>query len=254
MPTRLSGGSSGPLSLRSRRWWRRYARETRRPTHILVFLLPLLLIHELAVAVRMARGGPGGTLIAYGMIQELLGWIGLVGGLVPGLAYLAILVAWQQLKHDSWRVQGRALGIMLIESAALAIPLLVWTALFTPPPHVLPPTLGSRIILAVGAGLYEELVFRFLLIGGLTWIAIHPLQLPPRASLYAAVAIAALVFAVFHFRPVGGDVFGWALLIFRTAAGVYLSVVYLARGLGVSTGCHVLHNVVLALLAGETAA
>lgn len=239
----------GLFSARSRRWWRRYARETRRPTHILAFLLPLLVIHEFAVGVKMARGGPGSALIAYGMVQELLGWIGLVGGLLPGLAYLAILVAWQRAKRDSWRIDGSTLGTMLVESGVLAVPLLVGSALFTPPPQYLSQTTGGLLVLAIGAGLYEELVFRFLLIGGLTWLAIRPLRLPPRGALAAAAAVSALLFAISHFRPIGSDDFGWALLTYRTVAGAYLATIFLSRGLGVSAGCHVLHNLVLAFVA-----
>ncbi len=249
MPTRLSGGVTSLLSPRSRRWWRRYARETRRPTHVLLFLLPLLVTHEIAVGINMVRGGPGSSLIAHGMIQEILGWVGLVGGLLPGLLYLAILIGWRQFKVDAWRIHFGVVGTMAAESIALAIPLLVWSALFTPLAH--PP--GGRFVLAVGAGLYEELVFRFLLIGGLTWIAVYPLRLPPRGGSYAAVAVAALLFAACHFQPVGADAFGWALLLFRIAAGVYLAAIFLTRGLGVSAGVHVAHNVVLALFSASSA-
>ena len=98
-------------------------------------------------------------------------------------------------------------------------------------------------MLALGAGLYEELLFRVLLVGGLaaafrwlvggrTWIT----------GTMAAV-IGALLFSAFHYVGEYGDTLEVASFTYRVIAGLAFSGLYLVRGFGITAWTHALYDV-----------
>jgi membrane protease YdiL (CAAX protease family) len=136
---------------------------------------------------------------------------------------------------------------MLLESVMLAVPLLTLSALFGPPPMGGPP-LRVQLVQALGAGVYEELVFRLLLISGLAWVLAEVLHMWRKAAWWTAIGLAAVIFALCHFEPIGSDSFGWGPFWFRLAAGAYLSAVFVGRGLGIASGSHAAYNLLLVWL------
>ncbi len=240
--------SASPIN--ARRTWRRYLRETRRPLHCLVFLLPWVIAYEAWVLRATAASGPGRDLVAHSLIQQLLSWFGLVGAWVPGVALVVILLIWQRARQDRWRVRWWVLGMMLAESLLLCVPLLVLAAFF--PMTRVPYTAGitARIMVALGGGVYEELVFRLLLISALLWVFAEGAQFRGPPALATAIILAALAFAWSHFQPIGGQELEWKVFTFKLAAGVYLSAVFAGRGLGVAAGAHAAYNVLLVVLRG----
>lgn len=108
--------------------------------------------------------------------------------------------------------------------------------------------LNVQLIMALGAAIYEEMFFRLILIAGLTFLAADVLRVPARWAAPLAVALAASAFALCHFQPIGSDPLGWTKLMMLLAAGVYLSLIYLERGLALAIGCHAAYNLTLVLL------
>ena len=110
-------------------------------------------------------------------------------------------------------------------------------------------TAGSPLIdavaLAIGAGIYEELVFRLILISLLVVIGVDLLGRRAAPTALAAIAISSLLFAAHHHRPIGVESFDFTRFAFRTIAGIYLAAVFWFRGYGPAAGCHAAHNVVL---------
>jgi hypothetical protein len=249
-PTRCHNGDVArdlllrSTSLMSPGWrvrWRRYARRAQRPAQSLVFLLPFVLVYEIGARWGTdARHAPE-DLLAYGVIENLLGWFGLVGSWLPPLVLVAALVIWHRQRRQRWRVYWSALPLMLAESVALALPLLALSTLFEAPPR-------ARWLDALGAGLYEELVFRLLLISGLAWLLVKVLRLSRVQAIGLAVGLATLAFALCHFEPLGSEWLAWKPFGFRVVCGIYLSVLFLERGLGICCGCHAAYNLLLVWL------
>jgi hypothetical protein len=234
--------SSGMSSPRTAQWWRRYGVESRRPLHCLLFLLPAVAVHELGAW----WGATGGTLIAPTMIQWLLGWFGIVGSWVPAVVLVFSMLVWLRIRRDRWRVRGWVLVAMAVESVLMAAPLLVLVAVYRPDPAAPLAADGlAQVVRALGAGIYEELVFRFLLISGLVWLLGEVLGLRGAYTTWVAAALAAVLFSLCHFEPVGMDAFTWGAFWYRLVAGAYLGVVFVGRGFGVAAGCHGAFNVVL---------
>ncbi len=222
-----------------------YWEATREPLHCLVFLLPLVVTYEVGALLLRPQAWPEQRLVAQRLIQQLAAWLGTDAVWVPGAALLLTLLIWQFSRGKPWRVCGRIPLLMIFESLVLTLPLFVLGKLLQ---QTTGPAAGEglrvQVVLALGAGVYEELVFRFYLISGLRRLLGGVCRAPRRAAIVTAAVLAALIFAACHLQPIGSETFAWPrFLMLATAAG-YLSVVFVLRGLGVSTGCHAAYNLI----------
>lgn len=102
-------------------------------------------------------------------------------------------------------------------------------------------------MLSLGAGIYEELLFRVVLVGLFAWVARRVLGWRPlTAGLVAAIA-GALIFSAFHYIGPYGDPLDVYSFVFRTIAGLFFSGLYLLRGFGITAWTHALYDVFLLL-------
>jgi hypothetical protein len=149
-------------------------------------------------------------------------------------------------------------GAMLVESICLALAFgvvvggLTAALLGAPPPPLLVSFNGELgrwtvLMLSIGAGIYEELLFRVLLVGLLAWGARRLLGLRPLLAGVAATFVGALVFSAFHYIGPYGDQWDVYSFVFRTIAGLFFSGLYLSRGFGITAWTHALYDVFLLL-------
>jgi CAAX prenyl protease-like protein len=106
---------------------------------------------------------------------------------------------------------------------------------------------GDRLMLSLGAGLYEELLFRVLVVGTLAWVGRRLLGWRPLVAGLAAAMIGAVVFSMFHYVGQFGDEFQVYSFVFRTIAGLAFSALFLSRGFGITAWTHALYDVFLLL-------
>ncbi|HET7273741.1 MAG TPA: CPBP family intramembrane glutamic endopeptidase, partial [Longimicrobiaceae bacterium] len=111
-------------------------------------------------------------------------------------------------------------------------------------------TLQEGIVLSLGAGIYEELVFRVLLVGGIFGVFRSSGLARRRAGIFAAI-LAALIFSGFHYIGPYGDAWAIPSFMFRFLAGLVFSALFLLRGFGIAAWTHALYDVVLFLARGN---
>src|SRR5690606_34651472 len=102
--------------------------------------------------------------------------------------------------------------------------------------------LFTNLALSIGAGLYEELLFRVILVGGLFAVLKAVLGKPVPAYVLAAL-VGAAIFSWVHYVGPLGDPFQWASFTFRFLFGLALNVIFLLRGFGVAAWTHALYDV-----------
>jgi hypothetical protein len=239
-----------------------------RPLHVLVFLLPLIVLYELGSALYLSGGAPGAieTIRAYRLLSSFFTWFGVSGLYLPGILLLVMLMVWHLLTPDRWRIDVRVLGWMLIEAVAWTVPLLVLGQMIfraaqgSGAPAMAALAAGdplaalsapARATIAIGAGLYEELLFRLVAIALIHLVACDLLRVRDGAGRIIAVVLAAVAFALYHdvLTPQGTLDFG--RLLTYLFAGLYFGAVYAARGFGIVVATHVLYDLaVLVLLPG----
>jgi membrane protease YdiL (CAAX protease family) len=102
-------------------------------------------------------------------------------------------------------------------------------------------------MISLGAGIYEELLFRVLLVGALAWLAHRGFGWGSGTSGMFATLLGALIFSAFHYVGSYGDPLDLPSFTFRTLAGVTFSAMYLTRGFGITAWTHALYDVFLTL-------
>ena len=232
---------------------------THRPLQCLVFLLPMILAYEVGmIMLHSGRGNdPPSPLAAQQLLQWFFSLFGANGFYLPGLALVVVLLGWQMASSFPWKVSLGPLAGMMGESVLLAMPLLFmnqWLPLLRSLQGASsnqPTTLRQgfdELLLSVGAGLYEELVFRLIIISLITLLLIDIGRFRQVTGVALAVIVSSVLFAAHHYHPIGADPWSTSEFAFRVVAGGYLAVVYVVRGFGLAVGCHVTYDVMAFLL------
>ena len=214
-----------------------------RPLASLVFLSPVLVIY--VVGLIWVRPDMAATADIW--LREGMKLVGISGVLAPTWLAVAVLLVWHLVRRDPWQVSGSLLGLMAAETVFLCVPLFLAMFFFHGVPqgvvHTAPIPWLEVVMTSIGAGLYEELLFRLLLVGGALFVLSHILKDHSLGARLAVVLIAAALFAGAHETNPAN--FLWARFLFRSAAGIYLGYVFVYRGFGVVTGVHIVFDLVV---------
>lgn len=237
-----------------------------RPLHILVFLLPLVIAYEIGSAVFLASDAPGAQAIrAEKILSSFFQNFGVGGLYLPGILLVVVLFIWHLLNRDRWAVRASVPAIMLIESFFWTLPLLVLGQMVfrffqTPPGLVSSAEAGQAALgelsrpalatISIGAGLYEELLFRLVLIAGVHAVAADLLRIKDGAAKAVAVFVSAVAFAFYHDLALPSGGIDPSALAFYVLAGLYFGTVFVLRGFGIVVAVHTMYDLaVLVLLA-----
>jgi membrane protease YdiL (CAAX protease family) len=109
-----------------------------------------------------------------------------------------------------------------------------------------PPYL-PQVVTFVGAGIYEEVLFRlvlFYILGWLFWL----LGLTPLVSAVLVALVSAFLFSAAHHIGPYGQPFNTYVFLFRVLAGLYFGLLYLLRGFGIAVGTHAFYDVLVGVL------
>jgi hypothetical protein len=222
-----------------------------RPLTSLLFLSPLLAFY--VIGLNWVR--PDLAARADILIRQGLHWLGVSGYLAPTWMVVLTLLVWHLVRRDPWEISWRLLGLMAAETLLLAVPLLAMlfgflAAALGDIPQIQPglpaePTRWLAVAMtSIGAGIFEELLFRLLMVGGTLFVLRQAFKENSAGAMVAVVLIAAAIFSGAHVldRP---QHFAWDKFLYRAAAGVYLGLVFVYRGFGVAVGVHVCFNMVV---------
>jgi hypothetical protein len=244
--TRATAARPAPSASAKSRWntaalWD-YFNRSERPLTSLIFIAPLLLIYE--IGTRYFSGG----VLAVAWVHDFLGFFGATGRYLPAMAVVLILLFWHVARRDSWDVNPLHLAGMVVESVILALPLLMLclvAATYLPMVGATE-SMPGLLTRSIGAGVYEELVFRLGAFSLLSFVLVDLLGVRKSRATIATVVIASLAFSLYHY--LGSEPFRLRTFAFRTAAGIYFGIVFAFRGFGVSAGTHASYDVIVHLL------
>ena len=219
-----------------------------------------------------------------------LGFGGKLAWVAPPLVVVVILIALQMTSGKRWSFWLGDIWRMVVECVLLAVPLIVLVLFInTMGPKqgdiarfdgdsatILGPAVTScsaaednvstsvsdrgnamnwkywlvNIATGIGAGIYEELIFRLVLICVLMMLFQDVFKLDHKNSIILSVLISAALFSAHHhidflsgqLNP--ADPFNLTRFIFRTLAGVYFAVLFAIRGFGITAGTHAFYNII----------
>jgi hypothetical protein len=217
---------------------RTYWQASRAPRYSYTFALPLLALYEL-LAATLPAGETHGVRNGADVILKSVFYaaLGRWGPLAFGVLLVAIFLwgAWKDARASGEPLRAVYFAGMLGESIALALVFGVVVGLITarllgglhmlalsPMQQLDTPT---KLMVSLGAGLYEELLFRVILVSGLATFGRVVCGMTPRVAGAFAVVLQSFTF--------------------RLIAGLFFSALYLLRGFGIVAWTHALYDVFL---------
>ena len=240
-----------------------YWRLSRAPRYSLLFALPLLVLYEVAAFLlsgdTIAGVRNGADVLLKSLFVSLGGQRGLLlfDVLLLGVGAAFII---RDRRRSAEPMRARVFAGMLGESvvggllfgglAGLLTALLLRGVPRLMLVQVASLSVPTQLTVALGAGIYEELLFRVLLVGGLALFARRILGWRPLAAGVLAATLGAIVFSAFHYIGVYGDTFTLPSFLFRLVAGLLFSAMYLLRGFGITAWTHALYDVFLIVAMG----
>lgn len=108
----------------------------------------------------------------------------------------------------------------------------------------------ANVVTGIGAGIYEELVFRLILIIVLMALFQDILRSGHKISIILSILISAALFSAYHHiiylegQFIQSSPFNWTEFSFRTVAGIYFAVLFVIRGFGITAGTHAFYDII----------
>jgi hypothetical protein len=230
-----------------------YLRSTRHPWAAFLFLVPLLAVYEGGL---VWLGGDQEARLRNGAdawLRWALEVFGVGHVLVAPAVVVAVLLLWSW-----WRWADRPDDPVTtwfgtaFESLAFAV--LLWQ--FGQNFGQLVDRLGvkleitaqtaraTQVLTFIGAGIYEEVLFRLGLFIGLC-VLLRVVLLPKWVAVPVAAAGATVAFAAAHHVGPYGEPMNPHVFLFRTIAGLYFTALFVGRGFGIAVGAHAGYDVLV---------
>lgn len=235
----------------------RYFALTRSHSYSLLFALPLLLLYELGALYLFRTEGSTLRNGADVLFRTLLSLGGVQGTMAAALAIIVAALVLIVLERRRRALPLRALPFLGMALESLLYASLLGVTLGTATQWLLQGwelllsvngfaalSPSEAIVLSLGAGLYEELVFRVLIVGGLFGVFRASGLGAGQAGLFSTI-LASLLFSAFHYIGPYGDVWGLPSFLFRFLAGLAFSILFLTRGFGITAWTHALYDLLL---------
>ena len=233
-----------------------YFKSTRTATYGILAAIPLILACEGIMIISGSNVHVSSGVLIKQILSAIAYHTGAYGHLIILIVFLiAAVIIYQRDKKDNLKLKAGYFAGMLGESLLYA-PLFAvtvgWMTMKVMQPALAVPladgtpdnSLLVKIGLSLGAGIYEELIFRVLLFGGLFLLIKRIKDNPAMAAAIAAV-ISSLIFSGIHYIGPLGYEFTWTSFLFRAIAGLVLTLLYVARGFGIAAWTHALYDVMV---------
>ena len=214
-----------------------------------LFTLPLFFLYEINIFflswddILVVRNGADFLMRNILESFDIYGLYGL--GLVFFLGLLVTYIFF--IKEDQQQeVNINFLFIMLAESMLWSV--VLYFLLFKFMVLLMNPvgkTILQQVTLAIGAGIYEEFLFRVLLIAGLSGILGFVFMWGKTFKSIIAVVLSGGIFSAFHFMGEYGDFFSMELFLIRFFAGLILGVLFMYRGFGITAYTHSIYDLIV---------
>lgn len=232
---------------------RSYWQQSKSPFYSLIFTIPLLITYEVMIFsfnhsdIIGLRNGADVLFRQFFAVFNIYGFY-FVGFLVLS----ALLISYYfYSKHEIYgKFQGKFFILMVLESLLYALVMFIvvdkigkyfMSAGANPDTNIF-------IALALGAGVYEEFIFRVVLVSGCLFFLRDLLKLNSLVSVILSVLFASFIFSVFHYLGDFGEVFEVKSFLVRFGAGIFLSALYALRGYGITAYTHTFYDLIVIIL------
>jgi hypothetical protein len=224
----------------------------------LVLVFPLFLVYQIGVLFTLPVLN-GADFLTVFLFQRLhlsgTAYIGYTAAVAVAFAVALAILRKRQ------RFDPKLIVPVLIESAIYALTMgslivFVMNKALGIPPHlaggaggfVASQGFGTRFVMSLGAGVYEEAVFRLGIMTAVAVLLEKVLGLGRWVAVTVALLVSAGLFSAMHHIPPYGDPFTISVFTFRVLAGVFFGLVFWFRGFAVAVYTHALYDIYVLLV------
>ena len=223
-----------------------YFKKSKSPFYSFVITLPIFLIYELGIFLMRDTEFSYIKNGADVLIENAISTLGFDIFYVVSTLFLFIFLGiayYQKKEYDSFKIHKSYLFIMLVESFFYA--LILFFILGSMSLYLMDSSVENmyfNLILSLGAGIYEELIFRvFSLYIFYQLMKFIFKSMSDFSSLFFALILSAILFSLFHFT--GTEVFTQNSFTVRFIAGILLGFLYINRGFGITAIAHSFYDI-----------
>jgi len=223
---------------------RQYLNSSRSIHYSLILVLPVLAIYEFGLLILFKNSffelRNSGEILLRNLFTTLkLTNPYLVSGILLSIFAIVMIRGYKQEKQPG--IHADYIVYMLLESMVWGAALFICLTLFMQLPlQIL--TYADKVAninLAIGAGIFEELIFRMVVISAIFVILNRGLSMSRNYSSILAIITAACIFAAFHLLM---ESYSFPIFAQRVGGGIFLGVLYTFRGYGISVYTHIIYN------------
>ena len=225
-----------------------YLEKSKSPWYSFIFSFPVFVMYELGLFwmrnVEFTYIQNGADVLIEQIISSSNFDILYVSSTIFFLVLIGILF-YQKKKFKSLEINMKYLNFMIIESLFYAsILFFIMGNIYLM--DVSSTDLLCNIILSLGAGIYEEIIFRVLLIYIFMQSMKFLFRLGNFSSQIYAILFSAILFSLFHF--IGIESFNNEAFAVRFIAGIFLAILYVQRGFGITAITHSIYDIFVIFL------
>jgi membrane protease YdiL (CAAX protease family) len=229
-----------------------YFRETGTLLYSYLICIPLLLLYEILIQVSQPEAEYLIRISVDAWFKAIFSVLGLNALSITFLiaALVGIVILWRDRSRLK-SVRKHYFLLMLAEALLYAVVLAVLIStllqsilMATGSPSLADLPKLQLLALSLGAGLYEELFFRVILVGALVWV-FQKMVRTNWIAYTAAVILAALCFSAVHYTGEFGDPFTIGSFLFRFLFGLALNLIYVIRGFGMAAWTHAIYDILV---------
>jgi len=213
-------------------------------TYSLIFVIPLAIIYELSSLIANRSMTTGIRSAAEVWILKFLFALGFPSFIPLSIIFImAFGIVYFLKRRKGFAIKWHYLIYMFIESLVLGAILGIVVSLSM---RILPLSLDAlhNISLSFGAGLYEELIFRALMLPALAFL-FTKLKLKKILGWSLAILISSILFSIMHHIGAYGEPFRINAFIYRFLSGLFFSGLYLMRGFGITAWSHSIYDLLV---------
>ena len=220
-----------------------YWLESRKPIYSFILSLPLIFLYEVGIFLISSDDLPVLRNGADVLIRNLLESMGLLGIYSTGIIlfigfFLVLFLQRKTLMGTAFNKQF--LPFMILESLLwglflyISMGVLLQSFFANPSGRVW----FGQIVMSLGAGIYEEILFRLILITIISKVLKLIFHWRGFVCQFYSILIAACFFSLFHFVGVYADTPDISLFLVRFFGGCFLGSLFLLRGFGITAYTH----------------
>ncbi|MBI4816274.1 MAG: CPBP family intramembrane metalloprotease [Deltaproteobacteria bacterium] len=226
------------------------------PLNALVLALPLLAAYELGCLFIDLKNGVDLLSLALVAVREQSRVLYLSVHLAPVVALVVVIVRLRIQK----RLRPGLIIPTLVESTVYAVACATLAGWVVTRLSLAAASRGANgavqlgffagIVMSLGAGFWEELVFRGGLFNGLTWLGGKVFGPKSVWALGLSGLLSSLIFSGIHYVGPMGDEFLLVSFVYRFVLGVLFATIFRYRGFAVAAYTHALFDVLVTVIKG----